>query len=145
MIIRPALAHEARRVGQLAAASYAGAFADILEPAVLAEHGPAHFAARFAETWPRLRVADSFGEIIGFAQVTAGQLDMLFIDPIAQGCGAGSALLGDAELRGTTSLESFRDNTPARRFYERHGWRLTRTYTRPFAGRDLDFVYYEKP
>lgn len=145
MIIRPALAHETHLIGRIAAVSYAHAFAGILEPAVLAERSPAFFAARFAECWPRLRLADSFGDILGFSLVTAGHLEMLFIDPTAQGCGAGSALLSDAELRGTTSLESFRDNTPARRFYERHGWRPTRTYTRPFAGRDRDFVYYEKP
>jgi putative acetyltransferase len=144
VIIRPALVPESARIAALAAASYAGAFADILEPDVLATYGSGFFADRFAGTWPRLRVADSFGELLGFSLVTDGHLDMLFIDPAAQGCGAGSALLGDAVLRGTRSLESFHENLLARRFYERHGWGLTRSYRRVFAGRERDFVFYER-
>jgi putative acetyltransferase len=144
VIIRPAGVHDIGRIADVAAASYAQAFVGLLEPSVLSTTNAAYFAARFERDWPRLRLADSFGEILGFSLVTAGHLDMLFIDPVAQGCGAGSALLGDAELRGTSSLECFRDNVPARRFYEGHGWRLVRSYERVFAGKERAFVYYEK-
>jgi putative acetyltransferase len=47
-------------------------------------------------------------------------------------------------VRGAKSLECFRDNHGARRFYERHGWRVTREYEREFAGRNRSFVFYEK-
>ncbi|MCB5174284.1 hypothetical protein LGR44_03755 [Microvirga sp. SM9] len=54
-------------------------------------------------------------------------------------------LLQRAECLGAKSLECFRDNHGARRFYERHGWRLAREYERAFAGRERSFVLYEKP
>jgi putative acetyltransferase len=31
-----------------------------------------------------------------------------------------------------------------RRFYDRHGWNVTREYEREFAGRSRSFVFYEK-
>ena len=56
----------------------------------------------------------------------------------------GSALLAEAEARGTWTLECFRDNRSARSFYERHGWTLARSYEREFLGRTRAFVFYEK-
>ena len=56
----------------------------------------------------------------------------------------GRALLAEAVARGVCSLECFRANGPARRFYERAGWVVTRGYSRPFAGRLHGFVYYER-
>ena len=103
------------------------------------------FAARFREVLARLRVAERDGAVIGFSLLTEGHIDMMFVDPSAQRGGAGQALLADAEAWGARSLECFRDNFPARRFYERHGWRLARSYAREFAGRTRDFVFYEKP
>ena len=40
----------------------------------------------------------------------------------------------EAEAQGAKSLECFRDNHGARRFYERHGWQVAREYEREFAG-----------
>ncbi|GGH09184.1 hypothetical protein GCM10007036_05070 [Alsobacter metallidurans] len=128
----------------MALASYRSAFAAIASPEYLASRTDATFAERFTTSLDRVRLAERDGAVIGFTMVTAGHLDMLFVDPAAQGSGAGSALLADAEARGACTLESFRDNHPARAFYERHGWRLTRAYDRDVGGGVHACVFYEK-
>jgi putative acetyltransferase len=131
----PALAGIAER-------SYRAAFAAILEPEALASRDCAFFADRFGEAWPRMRVAERGGRILGFSLVTERHLDMLFVDPAAGGEGAGTALLGRVEAEGARTLESFRDNHRARAFYERRGWTLRRSYERDFLGRSRAFVLY---
>lgn len=144
MIVRPAVEADIPVLGRIAAASYADAFATILEPAILAARDATSFADRFAEWWPATSVAEQDGRVLGFAKVTGAHLDMLFVDPAAQNTGAGSALLAHVETKGVRTLECFRDNAPARRFYERKGWRLTRAYEREFLGRMRAFVFYER-
>ena len=145
MIVRPAAADDIAATAKVAAASYGTAFAALLEPDVLAAHNAAFFAARFAANLERVRVAERDGAILGFCLMTDGHIDMVFVDPQVLGTGAGHALLDDAEQRGAASLECFAANAPARHFYERHGWRLTQAYSRPFAGQARDFVRYERP
>ena len=89
-------------------------------------------------------MAEDEGNPIGFLLVTDNHIDMLFVDPPGIGKGAGSRLLQFAEQNGARTLECFRDNHAARRFYERHGWRLEREYDRDFAGRSRSFVFYVK-
>jgi putative acetyltransferase len=69
---------------------------------------------------------------------------MLFIAPSVARSGIGGRLLAEAETRGASKLECFRDNEGARRFYEKNGWRATRDYSREFAGTEHAFVAYEK-
>lgn len=133
----PALAVIAER-------SYRLAFAGILEEEVLDGHDIAFFITRFAHAWPRMLVAAAGNSLLGFLLMTDGHIDMLFMDPAASGQGGGTLLLKEAEAKGARSLECFRDNHGARRFYERHGWRIARKYERDFAGRKRGFVFYEK-
>jgi len=144
MIVRPAREADIPAIASVAAASYASGFAGILSPEELAVRNAASFAPLFVAALPLLRVAEVDGAIAGFSKVTAGHLDMLFIDPAAQRSGVGSVLLAEAEARGTCTLECFRDNRSARGFYERHGWTLARSYEREFLGRMRAFVFYEK-
>ena len=144
MIVRAADAADVTAVAEVASASYRAAFADILDAAELARRDAASFVARFGENLDKLRVAEADGRVVGFSLVSGAHLDMLFIDPTAQGSGAGRALLAEAVGRGVSSLECFRANQPARRFYERLGWVVTRAYSRPFAGRVHDFVFCER-
>jgi putative acetyltransferase len=144
MRVRPALPADVPALAAVAADAYRTGFAGILEPETLAGYDAAFFAGRFAAGTAGLTVADADGQIIGFAKTTDGHLDMLFVAPAAQGGGAGSALLAEAEARGTRTLECFRDNQPARAFYEARGWRLVRSYERDFAGRSRAFVFYAK-
>jgi putative acetyltransferase len=146
LTVRPARSEDVAALAAVAEASYASGFAGILEPEVLASRDAATFAVRFSESLDRLVLAeDGDGRALGFALVTAGHLDMLFVDPAAQSGGVGSRLLAYVEAQGAQTLECFRDNTAARRFYERHGWRLERSYEREFAGRRRAFVAYAKP
>ncbi len=144
MIVRAATLEDVPHAAEVASASYRAAFAPILDADELARRTPESFVPRFEASLARLRVAASGGRVVGFSLVTGTHLDMLFIDPAAQGTGAGRALLDEAEARGVCSLECFRANAPARGFYERAGWVVTRGYSRPFAGRLHEFVYYER-
>jgi putative acetyltransferase len=74
--------------------------------------------------------------------MTGSHLDMLFVDPAAQGRSVGTALLADAVARGCRTLESFAHNRLARGFYESRGFRLCRSYRRLYEGLDLPFVLY---
>ena len=144
MIVRPATLEDVPSAAEVASASYRAAFAPILDAEELARRTPESFVPRFEASLDRLRVAVAGGRVVGFSLATGTHLDMLFIDPAAQGSGAGRALLEEVVARGVCSLECFRANAPARRFYERAGWVLTRGYSRPFAGRLHHFVYYER-
>lgn len=145
MRVRPATATDVPAIAQVAVDAYRSAFSSILEPEALALRDSAFFAGLFAPDLASLHVAVADGRVVGFSKVTATHLDMLFIAPAAQGRGAGRALLIAAEASGVCTLECFRDNQPARRFYEHHGWRLTRSYERDFVGKPRAFVFYEKP
>jgi putative acetyltransferase len=144
LIIRPAKSTDIDALAEVAARSYGAAFAGILEPEVIATRDVALFAERFASSWARIWVAEHEKSIVGFLLMTDGHIDMLFMDPATIRKGGGARLLKEAEVRGAKSLECFRDNHRARRFYERHGWRITREYEREFAGRSRSFVFYEK-
>jgi GNAT superfamily N-acetyltransferase len=71
-------------------------------------------------------VADQDGTVVGFAGVNGDVLTHLYVDPTAQNRGLGTALLERAkQLRpGRLELWVFQKNDGARRFYERHGFRL---------------------
>ncbi len=78
-------------------------------------------------------VAEEDGELVGFAVVSEGWLDRLYVAPGRWGAGVGSCLhdaavarrraAGDHRLR----LWTLEANDRARAFYERHGWRLDGT------------------
>jgi putative acetyltransferase len=142
--VREAKPEDVPALAGIAERSYRAAFAEILEPEALARRDAAFFAGRLAESWPRMRVAERGGRVLGFALVTGTHLDMLFVDPAAEGEGAGSTLLGTVEAEGVRTLEAFRDNRAARAFYERRGWTLRDAYERAFLGRPRAFVLYGK-
>ncbi len=64
--------------------------------------------------------------VAGFAGLDDGELTHLYVEPGAQGGGVGTALLDHvkAESSGELRLWVFQRNDSARRFYERHGFRL---------------------
>jgi GNAT superfamily N-acetyltransferase len=131
-VIRRATAGDAEAIARVQVRSWHHAYADIVAPEDLAEHT---FASR-TERWRALLatgesttlVVEVQGAIAGFATVVPGELRALYVDPPAQGAGAGSALLGAAhdELRAAGHREAtlwvFEANAHARAFYERHGW-----------------------
>jgi GNAT superfamily N-acetyltransferase len=73
--------------------------------------------------WARVVVVD--GEIVAFLAAAGSHVDQLFVDPDHQRAGLGR-LLFEAMLARTprpVTLHVFADNYPARRFYERFGFR----------------------
>jgi ribosomal protein S18 acetylase RimI-like enzyme len=66
------------------------------------------------------------GQVMGFAGLSEGWLDHLYIDPNAQGRGLGSRLLQHVKTLQPQGfrLWVFQKNLGARRFYERHDFRL---------------------
>jgi ribosomal protein S18 acetylase RimI-like enzyme len=76
----------------------------------------------------RLWVWDEDGEIAGFVGVDHCEVSHLYVAPPAQRRGIGTALLQHAKTVSPERLELwvFQKNDDARRFYERHGFRLVR-------------------
>ena len=79
---------------------------------------------REQEVW----VAADAGVPVGFAALSGDVLMHLYVDPDAQGRGVGTALLERVRKRRPDGFTFwvFQPNTPARRFYERHGCRVVR-------------------
>ncbi|WP_457090857.1 N-acetyltransferase family protein [Microvirga sp. P5_D2] len=144
MKVRAATADDIPELAAIAERSYRAAFKGILEDEVLAARRARFFAKRFQVSWQHMLVSAARSQLTGFLLMTDDHIDMLFMDPAASGQGGGALLLKAAEELGATGLECFRDNHGARRFYERHGWRVVREYRRKYAARSRDFVRYEK-
>ena len=81
------------------------------------------YTEKFA-TWDWGLVAED-RTVVGFVATWVSHLDQLFVDPEHQGEGLGTALLSTALARMPlpVTLNVFEDNAPARRLYERHGFR----------------------
>ena len=66
------------------------------------------------------------GVVKGFIHVMDGEIKKLFVEPVLQGGGVGSALLRFAkEEQGAQFLWVLEKNVLAIRFYERHGFFVT--------------------
>ena len=76
------------------------------------------------EVW----VAEHLGRVVGFAALSTGMLDHIYLHPNQQNLGLGSLLLGTvkARLPAGFQLWVFQKNDGARRFYERRGLRLVK-------------------
>ena len=77
-----------------------------------------------SEVW----IAETEGQLVGFAGARLDWLDHLYVDPAWHGRGVGHALLSAVRKeRSELNLWTFQDNAQARRFYERQGFRLIAT------------------
>jgi putative acetyltransferase len=101
-------------------------------PAMPEEHLPlvAGHIAKHDEVW----VTEEAGRILGFLAIDRSEGDgpellaKLYVEPDAQNRGVGAALLDQAKSLHPEGLELwvFQKNEGARRFYERHGFRLVK-------------------
>jgi ribosomal protein S18 acetylase RimI-like enzyme len=95
-------------------------------PRIVDEHRPllgGWFLDR-DEIW----VVERDGVVVGFVGLRGDELTQINVDPAAQNRGLGGALLDHAMRLRPQRLELwvFQKNLAARRFYERHGFRLVR-------------------
>lgn len=145
VVLRPAGADDLIAVGALHQRSRAAAYAPFLSREALAEPAPAALGHYWRERWGHeradhvLTVAERDGQLIGFSYVgpddqgdpSTGLLHAVHLEPAEQGHGLGRMLMADAlagmRSRGwqAAALWVLRLNRPARRFYERGGWRPT--------------------
>jgi putative acetyltransferase len=103
-----------------------------------------------APTLERTMVAERDGVPVGYVTCLDELLDDIWVAPWAQGRGIGAFLLrageeaiaanGFAEAR----LECVAANAGARRFYERHGWRLGREFVTGQPRPGLAMAEYRK-
>lgn len=136
-MIRPATVHDAGAIAGLQLRSWHHAYAEIVDPAMLAEHTLESRRARWAQ-WldpeadahRHTLVFVQDGPPAGFVALGDGEVSAIYVDPPAQGAGVGTALLSAAEdgLRADGCTEAFlwvlAGNGLGRRFYEARGWAL---------------------
>jgi ribosomal protein S18 acetylase RimI-like enzyme len=69
-------------------------------------------------------VARQNGQVVGYMLIDGENLDHLYVDPQAQGCGVGSALMHKARSLSPRRvvLVTFQRNASARAFYEKRGF-----------------------
>ncbi|SNS11845.1 L-amino acid N-acyltransferase YncA [Geodermatophilus saharensis] len=148
MLIRPAEPGDAAGVASVHARAGRAAWSSFLGD-VLAEPDVPLWQERV--TAPGFLVAERDGVVVGFgrADVTTGEVALLYVDPAGQGRGTGRALLGavvDLLRRAgwqRARLRTEERNTGPRCFYERAGWCPTgEVLEREWAGRRLREVWY---
>ncbi|MGW1891888.1 GNAT family N-acetyltransferase [Streptomyces sp. NPDC002004] len=120
--LRPATVADAAAVADVWLRSFAAAL-----PTVRRAHSDDAVRAYFREvvvpaggTW----VADAAGDVVGMMVLEEDELAQLYMDPAWRGRGVGDRFVALAKERspGRLALWTFQVNTPAHRFYERHGF-----------------------
>ncbi|WP_341719074.1 GNAT family N-acetyltransferase [Micromonospora sp. FIMYZ51] len=143
--LRPATAGDLMAVGALHQRSRIAAYSAFLPPAALVHPTPEAMGSYWVTRWEheqtdhRMTVAERAGTLVGFSYLgpddegdpVTGLLNAIHLEPTERGRGIGRALMIDAlsamQARGWhhAALWVLRDNTHARRFYERGGWQPT--------------------
>lgn len=124
VLLRPADVEEAQSLADLYTAARAAAV-PMMPPAVHTnEEDRAWFTRQLADASHEAWVAEADGVLLGYALITPGWLDHLFLRPDATGQGIGTLLLDLVKsLRPDGfALWVFVSNVGARRFYARHGF-----------------------
>ena len=119
--------HDAARPMELKNAALEGAFVPLKQAAVS--------EGLFDYT---VAVAERDGKVVGFVAYTPEELAWLYVAPGCMRQGIGTALVRHALERrdGPMTLEVLVGNEPARRLYERCGFRLTDTVTGRMPGNE---------
>lgn len=144
--IRRAVAADARAAADTWLRSYAAAL-----PTVPRAHTDDEVRAWFRdvvvptrETW----VAMGGGAVVGLMVLDAGWIDQLYLEPSWRGRGLGDRFVALAKRREPAGLQlwTFQVNTPAHRFYERHGFvAAERTDGQANEEREPDVRYVWRP
>ncbi|GGM19909.1 N-acetyltransferase [Micromonospora sonchi] len=140
--LRAATAEDLMAVGRLHQRSRVAAYSSILPPEALADPTPEAMGEYWLARWSyeradhRMTLAERDGTVVGFSYLGpdderdphTGLLNAIHLAPAERGRGVGRTLMIDAlaDMRGRgwhrAVLWVLRDNTHARRFYERGRW-----------------------
>jgi GNAT superfamily N-acetyltransferase len=138
-VIRPFRRQDARAAAEVQVRAWRWAFVDVVDedrmPTV--ERREAQWAEDHdIEAW----VWDQDGLVAGVVGIAGPELQVLYVDPAAQGAGVGSALLEHAvqALRAAGHAEAvlwvLEENGHARGFYEQRGWLPDGVRASPWPG-----------
>lgn len=128
--VRDWTAEDIPGIAKVEIASWRAAYGEIIEAAVLDRLDFAHIAIRWQRAFDHrllVKVAETDGEVAGFASRAEAEITMLYVDPRRWRQGIGRALLSRmlAEIAAsgapTAWLWVLAKNEPARRFYVAHG------------------------
>jgi len=129
-------------------------------------HTAGRTAYPFIDTWQRLTLDDAYSVfrqhiapvcevwvaetedgIVGYLALKGSYVDRLYISPLHQRRGIGSALLTHAMERSPTGLElhTHQKNTQARAFYEKHGFVAVTYGISPPPENEPDVEYHWRP
>ena len=115
----------------------------------LAEDDRARIEERLASAYlPHVRVlvAERAGRAVGFAGVSEGALEMLFVDAADRGSGVGSVLLAHVVDRcGVTTVDVNEQNAQALGFYEHAGFTVTGRSPVDDEGRPYPLLHLSLP
>lgn len=81
------------------------------------------------------------GVCVGFLGLSAGKIEMLFVDSPCFGQGVGSALMRFAKERGAVLVDVNEQNPAALRFYEKHGFHVVSRDATDDAGRPFPILH----
>ena len=120
--IRPFVEADRPACQAIAAAAALTSYGAHMPPEAFGPHEPLEPADQRA-------VAVIGGEVVGFIELVGAHVSNVFVAPAAQGQGVGGLMMAWAESRtdGPLTLSVFTVNPNARRFYERHGFRIVDT------------------
>ncbi|KUF13875.1 GNAT family N-acetyltransferase [Streptomyces silvensis] len=92
-------------------------------------------------------VAEAAGAVVGMMVLEGAELSQLYLDPRWRGRGVGDRFMALAKERspGGLSLWTFQVNTPAHRFYERHGFTAAERTDGANEEREPDVRYVWRP
>jgi ribosomal protein S18 acetylase RimI-like enzyme len=124
-VIRRATVADAAAIARVHVAASQFAYAEILPPEELAAMSVADKVSEWQELLGQggtVWVAEVEGAVVGFTSVDGEHLTSLYVDPIAQGAGVGTALLAEAQRAGARTLDVLADSDQARTFYAARGW-----------------------
>ena len=131
-MIRDATPQDAEAMMALTKRAWVRNWSDFVDPGVMlaqaAEDGTGPYLRSIADPARQVLVLEVDGAVVGHLLIVGDEIRAFYVDPPAQGAGAGTQLLAAAEERiraaghASARLHVFVQNGQARTFYEARGW-----------------------
>lgn len=128
-ILRPARPDDAPAIAEIWRTGWHDAHAGHVPDKLVAARPAESFRTRVTQRIGDATVVEVCGEDVGFVMVVADEVEQVYVVRQHRGAGVAGALMGDAERQISAAghqaawLAVIPDNSRARRFYARQGWR----------------------